>query len=82
VVLRLTIAPVPNSVVVTAEFGLAEAASESIQSVNSISRGQIEQRAPTVLVRQRLGAILAIELLYALSFAFWLQVERSRPVRI
>ena len=48
-IFRLAIAPVPNSVVVTAEAGLAEAAGESIQSVNAISRGQIEQRAPTVL---------------------------------
>ena len=48
-IFHLALAPVPNSVVVTAEAGLAEGAGESIQSVNTLSRGQIEQRAWTVL---------------------------------
>jgi len=48
--LRLSIVPVPSSVVVTGEIGLAGTTRDSGQSVNTISHGQIEQRFATVLV--------------------------------
>ncbi|MDX2152816.1 MAG: TonB-dependent receptor [Bryobacteraceae bacterium] len=48
-IFRLAIAPVPDSVVVTAEAGIAEAAGESVQSVNSVSRSQLDVRTSTVL---------------------------------
>jgi hemoglobin/transferrin/lactoferrin receptor protein len=47
--IQLSIAPLPSSVIVTAQAGMAVAAEESIHAVNSISRGQIEQRAKTAL---------------------------------
>ena len=49
VTLRLSLAPLPSAVVVTAEAGRSEAADQTVRRVNNISRGQLEQRASTVL---------------------------------